>query len=230
MIALADPEVHIWWLDLQSRPEDADRSLLSAEEKERAGRYHFERHRNRFVLARALLRGLLGAYTGEDAGRVGLRLSSSGKPYLADRSDLHFNLSHCEDRGVLAVARRSVGVDLERIRDVPEALPIAEHLFAASETSALRTFPPEAQSEAFLRCWTRKEAFVKGKGEGLLTPLTSFEVTLDSVPRDLVLLDNPVQGKWRLHNLDAGPGWIGALAVERESARLVERVWPPPDR
>ncbi len=204
--------------------------LLSAGEQERAGRYHFARDRNRFVLARALLRRLLGAYTGEEAARVPLRLSPSGKPSLDDRSDLHFNLSHCEDRGVVAVARQPVGVDLEKIRNIPEALPIAEHLFAVSETRALRAFPTELQSEAFLRCWTRKEAFVKGRGEGLLTPLTSFEVTLDSAPRDRVLLADPGQGKWRLHNLEAGPGWIGALAVELESARLVERVWPSPDR
>lgn len=232
VIAIADPEVHVWWLTLQSEPPDVEQALalLSSDEQERAGRYHFERHRDRFVVSRAFLRRLLGAYTDEEAARVPIRLSPSGKPFLADRSDLHFNLSHCEDRGVVAVARRPVGVDLEKIRNVPEALPIAEHLFAVSETRALRAFPAEAQSEAFLRCWTRKEAFVKGKGEGLLTPLTSFEVTLDSAPRDLVLLDEPGDGKWRLHNLEAGPGWIGSLAVERESARLVERVWPSSDR
>jgi 4'-phosphopantetheinyl transferase len=232
VLAVSDPEVHVWWLSLQAEPPDMEQALglLSAEEQERARRYHFARDRNRFVLARAFLRRLLGDYTGEEAGRVPLRLSVSGKPFLADRSDLHFNLSHCEDRVVVAIARQPVGVDLERIRNIPEALPIAQHLFAISETRALRACPAELQSEAFLRCWTRKEAYVKGRGEGLSTPLVSFEVTLDSASPELTLLDEPGVKKWRLHDLEAGSGWTGALAVELESARLVRRVWPPPGR
>lgn len=246
MIAVADPEVHVWWLSLQSQPQDVPQSrpqsrpqyveealgLLSAEEQERARRYHFARHRNRFILARALLRRLLGDYTGEKAVRVPLRLSPSGKPFLGDRSDLHFNLSHCEDRAVVAISRQPVGVDLEKIRSIPEALPIADRLFAISETRALRACPAELRSEAFLRCWTRKEAYVKGRGEGLLTSLVSFEVTLDSAPPELTLSEEPAEGKegkWKLYNLEAGSGWMGALAVELESARLVQRVWPPAD-
>jgi 4'-phosphopantetheinyl transferase len=229
LIAVADQEVHIWWLSLQSEPQDVEQalSLLSAEEQGRARRYHFARDRNRFVLARAFLRRLLGDYTGEEAVRVPLRLSLSGKPFLVDRSDFHFNLSHCEDRGVVAIARQPVGVDLEKIRIIPEALTIAEHLFAISETRALRAYPAELQSEAFLRCWTRKEAYVKGRGEGLLTPLVSFEVTLDHASPELVLLREPGEEKWKLHNLETESGWTGALAVELESARLVPRVWPP---
>lgn len=229
MIAVPEHEVHIWWLSLQAEPQEVEQALglLSDEERERAGRYHFERDRNRFVLARAFLRTLLGGYTGEEPARVPLRLSASGKPFLAG-SDVHFNLSHCEDRGVVAIARQPVGVDLEKVRDVPEALTIAEHLFAISEIRALRAFPAELRSEAFLRCWTRKEAYVKGRGEGLLTPLVSFEVTLDRAPPELALHEQSGEAKWTLHDLEAASGWTGALAVQRESARLAHRVWPPP--
>ncbi len=200
--------------------------LLSAEEQARADRFHFPRDRRRFVLARAFLRTLLGDYTGEAPVRVPLHLSSSGKPFLADRSDLHFNLSHCEDRGVVAIARRAIGVDLERMRAVPEALSIAGNLFAPSETQALLAFPAELRSEAFLRCWTRKEAYVKARGVGLSIPLTSFEVTLDDGPPRLVFLEEPADGKWNLHDVGAGPGWTGAIAVQLESPRLVRRVFP----
>lgn len=168
MICVGHGDVHIWWLSLQLEPQDLEsaRGLLSADEQARASRYHFDRDRRRFVCARAVLRTLLGDYTGEDPARVPLRLSASGKPFLASHSDLHFNLSHCEDRGVLAVASQPVGVDLERVRDIPEALSIAEDLFTISENRALRTFSAKQRSEAFLRCWTRKEAFVKARGEG----------------------------------------------------------------
>ncbi len=230
MIAVPEHEVHIWWLSLRPAAYGVEgaHGLLSAEEQERASLYHFARDRDRFVLARAFLRALLGDYAGEEPARVPLQVSPSGKPFLAEPADLHFNLSHCEDRGVVAVARKPVGVDLERVREIPEALTMAAHVFAASEIRALRAFPPHERSEAFLRCWTRKEAFVKAKGTGLLTPLVSFEVTLDSAPPALVLLDGPGAETWSLHNLEAAPGWTGAVAIENQSARLVHRVWPPP--
>ena len=225
MIGLLEPEVHVWWMSLESRPEAIEQSLglLSAEEQARAGAYRFPRDRRRFVIARASLRTVLGEYTGEDPGRVPLRLSETGKPSLEDRSDLHFNLSHCEDRGVLAIAKQPIGVDLEKLRFVPDALAIAERLFAASEARALRGFPDELRSEAFLRCWTRKEAYVKGTGGGLLSSLRSFEVSLDEGPPDLVLLDKPEDRGWALHDIAPGPGWTGALAIRSECARLTRR-------
>lgn len=228
MIAVPDADVHIWWLSLESEEPEVEQAalLLSAEERARAGRYHFARDRRRFVLARAFLRTLLAEYTGEEPDRVFLRLSPAGKPFLANRSDLHFNLSHSEDRGVLAVASRPVGVDLEKIRHIPEALAIAEHLFTTSEMRALRAFPETQRSEAFLRCWTRKEAYVKARGGGLSTPLDSFHVTLDRGSAELTLLEEHGAEKWKLHDVEAGPGWAAASAVDRESARLVYRVWP----
>ena len=228
MIEILEPEIHVWWLSLESEPPAVERSfrLLSTEEQARADRFHFPRDRRRFVLARASLRMLLGDYTGEAPARVSLQISSSGKPFLADRANLHFNLSHCEDRGVLAIARRPIGVDLERLRAVPEALSIAGNLFAPSESGALRAFPAELRSEAFLRCWTRKEAYVKARGVGLSVPLTSFEVTLDDGPPRLSFLEEPAEGKWSLHDVGAGPGWTGAIAVQLESPRLMGRVFP----
>ena len=229
MSAISESEVHIWWLSLASDPQDVERSLdlLSEEEQARARRFHFPRDRRRFVRARAFLRTLLGGYIREDPRRVPLLLSASGKPLMADRSDLHFNLSHCEDRGVVAIAGRPVGIDLERLRDVPDALDIAENLFAPGEARALRGCPAERRSEAFLRCWTRKEAYVKARGDGLLAPLGSFEVTLEDGPPQLVLYQDHSDRKWRLDDIAAGEGWTGALASNMESARLAHRVFPP---
>ena len=125
------------------------------------------------------------------------------------------------------MASQPVGVDLERVRDIPEALSIAEDLFTISENRALRTFSAKQRSEAFLRCWTRKEAFVKARGGGLATtPLDAFEVTLGrGSPRPV--LPEHAEGQWTLYDIEAGSGWIGALAVDMDSARLVHRVWPP---
>ena len=157
---------------------------------------------------------------------MSLQFSPAGKPFLARRFDIEFNLSHCEDRGVIAIARCPVGIDLERLREVSDALAIAENLFTASENRALRAFPAPLQSEAFLRCWTRKEAYVKARGVGLVTPLASFEVTLDPSSPELELLQETGGLHWRLFELQAGSGWVGALAIEREPARIVNRHFP----
>ena len=229
MISVAASEVHIWWLPLQLDGEDLERALavLSEQEQARANRFHFARDRRRFVRGRALLRRILGGYTGVEPARVPLELSPSGKPFLANGSGLHFNLSHCEDRGVLAVASRPVGVDLEKVRTVPEALVIAERLFTVLENRALRACPQQLQSEAFLRCWTRKEAYVKARGGGLATtPLDAFEVTLERGSPQIDLREN-TEEKWTLYEVEAGADWIAALAIDLDSARLVYRVSPP---
>jgi 4'-phosphopantetheinyl transferase len=228
VIPIAPSDVHIWWLHLDLEPGDPEknRGLLSAEEQARAGRFHFARDRRRFVCGRALVRTLLSQYLGEDPARIPLRVSPSGKPFLAG-SDFHFNLSHCEDRGVLAIASRPVGVDLEKLRNVPEALAIAERLFTDSENRALRGFSVQRRSEAFLRCWTRKEAYVKARGGGLATtPLDAFEVSLERGSSRLILKEQ-AEEDWALYDVEAGSEWVGSLAVELGSARLVHRVWPP---
>lgn len=229
MIAISGSDVHVWWLSLASDKRRAElaRNLLQEEERARADRYHFARDRHRFSIARGLLRTILGEYTGEEPACLSLRLGPEGKPFLTGRSDIHFNLSHCEDRGVLAVASRPVGVDLEKLRRIPEALAIAENLFTASEMRALSAFPEARRSEGFLRCWTRKEAFVKARGGGLSTPLDSFEVTLEPDSARLCLLEDPRNEAWRLHVLEPGSGWVGALATDLGSARVVPRDWPP---
>jgi 4'-phosphopantetheinyl transferase len=227
---VTDAEVHVWWLSLRPEPRGVEREAqaLSPEERERAGRFRFARDRDRFVLGRSFLRTLLGTYTGEEPARVRLESMEAGKPFLAGREDVHFNLSHCEDRGVLAVANRPVGVDLERVREVAEADAIAARLFGDSEVDALRAFPSSERSEAFLRCWTRKEAFVKGKGVGLLTPLRSFEVSLDPAPETMLLSQQRPDREWTLQDLAAPSGWVGALAIERGPVRLLHRHFDQP--
>jgi 4'-phosphopantetheinyl transferase len=229
VIRLRESAVHVWWLSLSGAEPEVEAALaaMTSDERERALRFRFARDRRRFVVARTAVRLILGEYTGLAPLQIPLRLSDSGKPYLADRSDLRFNLSHCEDRGVLAVSRHPCGIDLERIRDVPEALEIAQRLFTASENRALRAISSRQRPGAFLRCWTRKEAFVKARGEGLATtPLRSFDVTLNSGTPALTLRGERPSGKWTIRNLPAGPGWIGALVVGATTVRLRFRDWP----
>ena len=229
-------EVHVWCTPLElTAPEVARlRQALAPEEVARSERYRFRAHRERFVVGRGLLRAILGRYLGVDAGQIRFRHGPYGKPELAGGGRLRFNMSHSHELALFAVAcGREVGVDLERIRPDVADERIAERFFCAREAAAIRTLPEHLRKEAFFACWTRKEAYLKARGEGLSHGLGRFEVSV--VPGEPALLsvdgDSREASRWSLHDLDAGPGYAAALAVEGEGWRL--RCWqwmdPPLD-
>jgi 4'-phosphopantetheinyl transferase len=155
--------------------------MLSHDEIARAERFHFERDRRRFVVGRGLLRAILGRYMGIESERLRFRYGEYGKPYLAEEyggKALQFNVAHSQDMALYAIARdREVGVDIEYIRPFPNLMQIAEQFFSARENIALQAVPEHLKDEAFFTCWTRKEAYIKARGDGLSLPLDRFDVS-----------------------------------------------------
>ncbi len=181
-VAHAD-EVHLWFVDL-SGPE-RDVSLLSADERERASRFHRAIDAHRYSGARAALRTILGAYLGRAAASLRLNTSEMGRPTLMDdrAGDLRFGLSHTGDLACLAVALgRAVGVDIEPRSDALPSPTTIRRCCSPVELGALYAMPEERRGSAFLDMWTRKEALVKATGEG-------FSVAPDS----LCVLDDVVE-------------------------------------
>lgn len=204
-------------IDLWSwRLVGGDPTLLSAEERDRAARFAFPRDRDRFVAGRARLRAILGGYLGEAPGAVRFRHGAWGKPEVDGPS---FNLSHSGDRAMLAVAWDvPVGADIEAVRVVESDL--AQRAFAPGERRALAALPAEEQAAAFLRGWTRKEAYLKARGTGLSTELSSFEVTLGPDDPRLLRCASGEAGLWRIADVDLGPGVAGAVAARTEGRPL----------
>jgi 4'-phosphopantetheinyl transferase len=227
---LAWDEVHVWAAHLDALSEAASLSGLSDEERERAGRFHFARDRSRFVVARGLLRRLLGRYLGCDPAGLRFSYGPRGKPFLPDHpSGLRFNVSHSGGLALLAFARdRELGVDLERERTVPEAEEIARRYFSLREGAELRELPEPERTHAFFRCWTRKEAFIKATGDGLSQPLEAFDVTLGpgERPRLVRVEGKPAESRrWWLEDVEPAPGFAGALAVGGRPRRVVRWRW-----
>ena len=222
-------EIHVWFARLD-RPEGVPASLaqvISSDENDRARRFRFRRDANRYLVGRGLLRGLLGRYLGVAPEAIRLSYSRHGKPGLEGRSSsLSFNLSHSDDLAVYAFCLGSeIGVDVERLDAEAASERIAENFFSPGEVAALRALPPDLQPRAFLTCWTRKEAFVKARGDGLLLPLDAFDVTLS--PGEAPSLTRtawaPAEAAaWSLYDLSSGlQEHVGALAVERGEWSLV---------
>jgi 4'-phosphopantetheinyl transferase len=206
---------------------------LSASERQRADRFQFDRDRLRFIARRGLLRRILGRYVNVDPARLSFTLSSRGKPALAAKNGgpaLHFNLSHSEGLALFAVAHNCpLGVDVERLRPIAEADGIAEKFFSARETFMLNSRPGTSKLEAFFRCWTAKEAFLKATGDGITDSLAEVEVSLGvGLKPELLRIagDAQLASLWTLHTLAPAPGFVGTLAVKASGLKLACWCWP----
>src|SRR5262245_12146118 len=180
-----ETSVQVWAVRLDDPGVDLDRGrgLLSPDERERAVRFRFERHRRRYLVAHIALHEILGRYLGIDPGRLSFDLGANGKPSLtrALANGIEFNLSHSDEMALIAVSHgRELGVDIEQVREKFEFQEVAERFFTAQEVAALRALPTALQRQAFYQCWTSKEAFLKAKGTGLSGALDEVNISLSS--------------------------------------------------
>lgn len=210
--------MHVWCLRLCAAPSTLEnlRVALNDEERDRADRFRFPLHRDQFVIARGALRHLLARFLGIAAGDVKFQYAPKGKPECQSDRALRFNLSHSGDMAIYAFVRnREVGIDIEQHREMKDLEAIAKRFFAAGEIEHLMSLAPADRSDAFFRCWTRKEAFIKAIGDGLSLPLDSFRVSL--LPGQPVsILDTPAEQreKWQLIDVTPCTGYSAALAIE----------------
>jgi len=223
-------EVHLWQVELtRVRSGEARwREIISDDERARADRFRFAIDRQNFTAARALLRILLGAYTGLAAGGVTFSYAEHGKPFLNTREQterVEFNLSHSGEVALLAFARgRAVGVDVERIRQNLDPEKIARRFFSQREQKALSALPPSERCLGFFRCWTRKEAYIKARAAGLSLPLDAFDVSLKPGDQNALLeartQDTDITA-WPLGEVAVTNGYLAALCVQGNGWRLI---------
>ncbi len=226
-------QVHVWRATLDLSPSQIDSfwHTLSSDEKARAERFYFHRDRDRFVAARGVLRAILGLYLEKAPEGLSFCYGSHGKPALVQESDnaIRFYISHSDGVALYAVTRgREVGIDLELIRRGLEIEEIAERFFSPLEIAALRALPTPLRTDAFFLCWTRKEAYIKARGEGLSLPLDQFDVSL--IPGESATLmstrpDSDEAFRWSLQDLTMDPGYAAALAVEGHGQSYAYWQW-----
>ena len=220
---LTGEAVHVWRvaLDAPVAIVDALRSSLSSDELERAAKFVFERHRHRFVVGRACLRILLGGYVGRPPGELEFHYGPCGKPGLVgevNRNGVRFNLAHSKSTALLGVtSKREIGVDVEHWRNMTDGKDIAERFFASEEIEQLNSLQPEHWQEGFFACWTRKEAYIKARGEGLSVPLNEFAITVRADNRVAILhsdIDPNDVDRWSVQELHPAPECSAAVVVE----------------
>lgn len=233
-LELSEGEIHVWRADLNCEEEVLFQleATLAADEKVRADRFYFEKDRRAFVATRGILRELLGRYLNKPPACIQFEYGSQGKPSLhlnQPEPSIQFNVSHSHGMALLAFGIGCpLGVDVELVRSDFATDDIAQRFFSPREVREWHALPTSLRVEGFFLCWTRKEAYVKARGEGLQIPLESFHVSLTpGKPEELHTADGV---QWRLHSLRSDPRYIGALVGRCGDWRLRywdwKRGWP----
>jgi len=216
-----DIEIVVASLDVPACDVDIASEVLSVDERRRADRFVFKPDRNRYIVARAQLRKLLGDRLQVSPESIEFCYGEYGKPALANQltgQPLYFNVSHSDDVAVYAFSRsRELGVDVEAIADMSDRDEVAAHCFSNQEIRKYKQLDDSDKPLGFFNCWTRKEAFVKALGDGLQCPLNSFDVTLSPGEPAEILRIGEHTGRecgWKLFSFAPLPGFVGAVAVQ----------------
>lgn len=214
-------------------------ALLSPEERAIAGGFDSPDRRRSYIAAHAMLRSILGRMTGVAPNELVFRYGQRGKPELAGPSarDVQFNMSHSRDVVLVAVTHgRRVGVDIEHIDEPGDVRRIAARFLSPRDRDAIEQLPLDRQREGFLRCWTRKEAYMKARGDGISRPLDDFDVTPSAdparaTPRLTNVAGDPTEAeRWELADVPAPRGFMAAIAVEGHGFEVVQHVdWTDDD-
>jgi 4'-phosphopantetheinyl transferase len=231
-LPLRENEVHIWLVqtnDESSSPDDC-KDLLSRVEQDRASKFRFETDQRRYTTSHAALRSILANYLNSPARELQFAAGPYGKPKLAPihaTEKVEFNLSHSHELALIAVAQgREIGVDVEWVREDFAFDEVAQRFFTTKEVAALHALPFHLQREAFYKCWTSKEAFLKAKGTGLAGQLDEVEI----VASDQVVRVKGTILNFSLLELAVNAGYVAALVVEGSEPRLSYYGWTRPSK
>ena len=219
---LGASDIHVWkaGLDLSGDVRGRLERTLSPDERERIGRLRSEPDRLRATASRGLLRHILAGYAGRPAEELVFTYGLAGKPELSsatDRESVSFNTAHSGDLLLVAVGRApSLGIDVERIRPIVRRERVARRAFSAEERRQIEALSHDLRDEAFISCWTRKEACVKAVGEGVWSAFGRFEVSVEpGEPATVKSVDGEAAtgADWSLYHIEPAPGFVGAVAV-----------------
>lgn len=222
---LAIGSVDCWFFETDRFVADELLTVLSADECERAAHFVFKRDRTDFIICRAVLRHLLSAYLNAQPAFLRFKYGPAGKPSLSCDSDvdLSFNLAHSHGMGLIGVSKSAqLGIDIERVRPLPDIAALVASHFAAQEREAFAALPADHQLRAFYAGWTRKEAVLKATGEGLTRSPCSFAVTLAPGEAPALLLTNQkiAQEEWTIADISPDSALTAAVAIRRRNARV----------
>ncbi len=221
--------VHVWRFDLHlSRVQIALlHETLSPDEHQRANKLAIKEKRDQFIVARSVLRVVLAKYLDVEPSALVFGYGEHGKPSIVGHpKGIEFSLSHSELIGLIGVAQnRRIGIDVDQLGRVTDWIKVARRNYSNIEQEQLFSLKHAEGESAFMRAWTRKEAYTKALGDGFAYGFRNFSVSLNAQARlidDDKYPDRP--SAWQLAELELKLPSIGSIAIEKagsEKSRLM---------
>lgn len=193
-----------WVGDHTARVREYSEAYLSSEERSKLSLYRSGGAAERYVVTRSLVRLVLGQRLGVEPRSLEVQRTDTGKPVLT--AGIHFNVSHSGDLILLGLSdERAVGVDIERRREVQRVSRLVERWLDGAERAEVTRMRSTgiAESDAFLRVWSLKEARLKALGVGIVGAARADMASVAVRPLDdLLERITPVEDD----------GYVGAVA------------------
>jgi 4'-phosphopantetheinyl transferase len=225
-------EIHVWQADLEGLAEvpAAVEELLTEEERGRMRRFRFSADQLRFATGRAILRQVLGRYTGTPPGQIQFGFGEHGKPGIVypEQCRVCFNVSHSGNLVMAGFAAGlEIGVDVEQVSRDCNINEIAPACFSPEERRAIFA-SPGTERESFFHYWVCKEAWIKADGRGLSLSLTDFEVIRSAAGKWIIRESAGQQPlPWNVQPLPCRPGYRCAVAARgaQWNVRMFTAEW-----
>lgn len=231
-IDLKEDTLQVYLVDLRLFDSEQLLTILSDDEKQRAERLKVKDKREQFINSRGVLRELLSRCLVETKPEaIYFNYADHGKPVVNHThmgKPIEFNLSHSGHYALYAFSLiNKVGVDIEAISSSIELRSLAFRSFSEQEFSVLQELEHDDQLAAFYRCWTRKEAFIKGEGTGVGLGLGKITVSLDAkIKAAPIILSSEVkaEGEWYSYQPVTVPGFETGIAANSNKLRISAHV------
>ena len=143
-----------------------------------------------------------------------LEYTSKGKPFISNASE--FNISHSENLVICAFSKSSIGIDIEKIKDVN--IENFRIYFSDEEYHNLKESPDV--NNLFFQYWTKKESFAKAIGDGLTISFAN-----------VIFNNNTIHYKdqsWFNHELNIDDDFIANICTKQQhpNIEIEEIVFP----
>lgn len=227
-ILLLPDEIHLWKFNLSSLlPLLATYEvLLNNEEIAHANRFRFDIHRQRYILARAVLRKILSLYAHEAAAKIIFNFGKKGKPYLLHNPEnIFFNLSHSNELAMIAIrSQQEIGADIEKIENNIDE-NIIKRFFDQQEYKALMQLNPIERIIGFYKLWSAKEALIKTLGESVFSTIECSPILLQMNTQVIQMSHQNKINNYHLDIFSPHPGYQAAFATVLPISKIIYWQW-----
>ena len=203
--------------DLNTDRYDEDYLVLDTHEQTQATKITSDARRKEYVQIHAQLRYKLANIIQQAPDKIVINRTESGKPYLEEFPQIVFNISHTAELFVIAIAPYcQLGVDVEYCKPRLNIAGLVNKCFSSEERTYWSYLSESERINIFYKYWTRKEAFVKATGHGIVLGLNQCVIDSANINRFLSIPEHcGVVTDWFVTELNVSKQHYAALVTDQ---------------